>query len=270
MRSAPTIGSWRPVTSTSGRSSRTMRLVASCGSTKRYLSPRMVLTFGKCGNSGPNRLLTSATRCSGSHTTQQSVVSPTAASSSMRRPSTVRAEPVVEEDVGRRLGLGHRHARVLLVDALGVGAQHVEPDPGGAHAQTLDALVVGLAGRVVGLRDVGGAGLLEQVDATDVVDVGLGRDDVVRRPRADGVEDPLVVRRLVAHAGVDDHPPAVGEEQVGGGVAARAVDEAVDDGVGGVVVDRGEQLLAGPGVDEVVDLFLDVHWTSIRTGKRSR
>ena len=37
-----------------------------------------------------------------------------------------------------------------------------------------------------------------------------------------------------------------------------------------VVVDRGEQLLARPGVDQVVDLLLDVHETSIRTGKASR
>ena len=35
IRSAPTMGSWRPVTSTSGRNDRTNRLVASCGSTNR-------------------------------------------------------------------------------------------------------------------------------------------------------------------------------------------------------------------------------------------
>ena len=113
-------------------------------------------------------------------------------------------------------------------------------------------------------------GSREQVDAADVVDVGLGGDDVVRRARADGVEDPLVVRRLVAHAGVDDHAAGVGEDQVGGGVAARAVHEPVDHRVRGVVVGRDEQLLARPGVDQVVDLLLDVHVTSIRTGKRSR
>ena len=69
------------------------------------------------------------------------------------------AEAVVEDDVGRRHRLRHRHAGVLLVDALRVGAEHVEPDAGGAHAQALDALVVGLARRVVRLGDVGGAGL---------------------------------------------------------------------------------------------------------------
>ena len=57
--------------------------------------------------------------------------------------------------------------------------EHVEPDAGRAHAQAADAGVVGLTGRVVGLGHVDGAGLPEQVDATDMVDVGLGGDDVV-------------------------------------------------------------------------------------------
>ena len=53
-----------------------------------------------------------------------------------------------------------------------------------------------------------------------VIDVGLRGDDVVGGTRADGVEDPLVVRRLVAHAGVDDDPAVVREDQVGSRVAA--------------------------------------------------
>ena len=47
--------------------------------------------------------------------------------------------------------------------------------------------------------------------------------------------------------------------------------QPVDDRVRRVVVDRRQQLAAGAGVDQVVDLFLDVHWTSIRTlGNASR
>ena len=185
-------------------------------------------------------------------------------------PVDVEVEAFVERDVGRRHRLSHRYARVLFGDADGVGDQHVEPDRRRAHAQALDAFVVGLADGVVGLGDVGRAGLAEQVDAADVIDVSLGRDDVVRGPRADGVEDALVVRRLVAHAGVDDHPAAVGEHAVGGGGAARTVDEPVDDCVRRIVVGRDQQLLARPRIDEMVDSLLNVHWTSIRTGKRSR
>ena len=136
----------------------------------------------------------------------------------------VDSESFVEGDVGNRLGLTHRHAGVLLGDATGVDAQHVEPDAGGPHSQVADAGVVGLASLVVGLGQVGGFRLLEQIDAANVVHVALRRHDVVRGPGPDSVEDPLVVRRLESHAGVDDHPPAVGEEQVGGGGSTRAED----------------------------------------------
>ena len=63
-----------------------------------------------------------------------------------------------------------------------------------------DAGVVVLAGPVVGLGHVPGAGLSEQPDAADVVDMGLGGDDIRGGAGAHGVEDALVVRGLVAHA----------------------------------------------------------------------
>ena len=118
-----------------------------------------------------------------------------------------REEPI-EGDVGHGLGLAHGDAGVLGGDAAGVGSERVEPDAGGPHAQRADARVVGLAELVVLLGHVGGPVLLEEVHPADVVDVGLGGDDVVGGAGPDGIEDPLVVRRLESHAGVDDHPPA--------------------------------------------------------------
>ena len=71
-----------------------------------------------------------------------------------------------------------------------------------------------------------------------MVDVGLRGDDVVGRAGPHGVEDPLVMRCLEAHARVHDDAPAVGEEQIGGGAASRAED-VLGDGVGRVVVRPG-------------------------------
>ena len=81
-----------------------------------------MLRLGKWGKSGPKRLLTSAVRCSGSQTTALSIVSPTAATSSIRSPSRLEPQALLEGDVGDGLGLAHGHARVLLGDAAGVGA----------------------------------------------------------------------------------------------------------------------------------------------------
>jgi hypothetical protein len=76
-----------------------------------------------------------------------------------------------------------------------------------------------------------------------------------------------VVRGFIAHPGVHDDATVVGQDHVGGGGSARAIDQPVDDGIRGIVVDRCEQLFARSSVDEMVDLLLDVHLTSICTGK---
>ena len=102
-----------------------------------------------------------------------------------------------------------------------------------------------------------------------MIDVALGGHDEVGRPGPDGVEDALVMRCLETHARVDDDPSVVGEEHVGRRAAAGAVD-ALGDGLGRVVVDRPEELLAGTCVDEKIHLIGRAHVTSIRTGKRSR
>ena len=54
----------------------------------------------------------------------------------------------------------------------------------------MDALVVGLARRVVRLRDEQRSRLAEGVDAADVVDVALGQQDVADRPVVDRVVQP--------------------------------------------------------------------------------
>jgi hypothetical protein len=179
------------------------------------------------------------------------------------------AESVVEGDIWYGGVLAHRHARVLLGDPDGIGPEHVEPDARGAHPKRLDAGVVGLAREVVGLREVGGARLAEQAHATDVVDMGLGGDDVMGGPGPHGVEHPLVVWGLEAEARVDDHPAAVREEDVRGGRATRPVD-GVGDLVRRVLVDGREQPPAGTFVDQAVDLVLDGHVTSILVSKRSK
>ncbi len=181
----------------------------------------------------------------------------------------VEFEQLVERDVGHRFGLAHRHAGVFGGDAARVGSQRVEPDPRGAHAQGSDAGVVGLAQLVVLLGHVGGAVLPEEVHPADVVDVGLRGDDVVGRTRPDGIEDPLVVGRLEAHAGVDDDAPAVRQQQVGGGATARAVD-ALGHGTSRVVVDGLHEFPSRPSADELVHLVFDRHQTSVRTGNASR
>ena len=53
-----------------------------------------------------------------------------------------------------------------------------------------------------------------EVNAANMIDVPLGEHDPWRRPRAHGVEQPLVRRRLEAHAGVDDHPTRGGGHHV--------------------------------------------------------
>ncbi len=63
--------------------------------------------------------------------------------------------------------------------------------------------------------------------ATDVVDMGLGGDDVGGGPGTDGVEHPLVMGRLVPQPGVHDHPTAVGYQHVGGRRSPRAVEKSV-------------------------------------------
>ncbi|CAB4965392.1 unannotated protein [freshwater metagenome] len=119
---------------------------------------------------------------------------------------------------------------------------------------------------VVGLCDVLGVRLFKQIDATNVINVTLGREDVMSRPRANRIEHALMVRCFVPHAGVHDDSAVVGEDHVRRRRARRSVDEAVDDWVRRIVIDRSQQLFTRSGVNEMVDLLLDVHLTSICTG----
>ena len=168
-------------------------------------------------------------------------------------------ESVMNEHIGDGVRLPHRHAWVLASDAASVGAEHVEPDASSAHAQTLDAFVVGLTGHVVGLRNVGGALLLEQIDTAHMINVRLRGDDMVGRPRTNRIEHSLVVRRFVTHAAVHDDAPRVGKHHVRRGGAARAIHKAIDNRIRGIVVGGRQQYFAGPGIDQVIDLLLNVH-----------
>ena len=185
MSSAPTMGSWRPVTSTSGRSARTVRfgrqlrldeavLVAADGVEVREVREERAeevadqrdAVLGQ-PDDGSSRSSPRRRRCS-----------------SIRSPSTVRSSRSSNVMSGVGCGLAHR-ARRGSPWRCGVASVPSMSNqmPAVRMRSALDARVVGLAGRVVRLGDVGGARLLEQVDAADVVDVGLGGDDVVGRAR---------------------------------------------------------------------------------------
>ena len=79
----------------------------------------------------------------------------------------------------------------------------------------MDARVVGLAERIVRLRNELGARLAEGVDAAHVIHVTLGHQDVSDRAVIDGVVEPAVMAGLEAHPRIHHDASGIRHDQIG-------------------------------------------------------
>ncbi len=121
---------------------------------------------------------------------------------------------VLEQHVGHDDLRPRRDLGVVAAHEAGLAHDRREEGERATDAEAVDALVVGLARGVVGLRDELRAVATEPVDAADVIGVALREDDVAGRRVAHRVEVPLVRLGLEPHAGVDDDPALVGDDEI--------------------------------------------------------
>jgi hypothetical protein len=128
-------------------------------------------------------------------------------------PAQLESVRVVEKDRRHRLRLDERFG--VAAHGSHGRSNHVREEHEAAPApEGFDALVIALAGTIGSVRNHLRALLLETVDASDVIDVPLGKNDVAQRASINGIEQPLVMRRLESHAGVDDDVPLRRDNQV--------------------------------------------------------